>query len=148
MMPDPLPPELRALERELAARPRPEPPADLRSRVLSAVMVERPSPRPTPAQGGFGWFVAATAAAVLLAINLSASVANDTGWCIARSDPGADVAETTSRVRALDPDTSHRDAVRQAILLHTAAGLTPAPVPAPAADRRFWNKDADRWDMP
>ena len=61
MTPDPLPPDLLALERELAARQRPGPPAGLRARVLAAARRERATPRPEPSRGGFGRFAAATA---------------------------------------------------------------------------------------
>jgi hypothetical protein len=145
MTDDPLPPELLTLERELTDRPWSGPPAELRSRVLAAVAAGRPSPRLPPARVGFAGFVAATAAAALLAINLSASVANDSGLSVARYGGGAVVAETADHVRALDPDASDRDALRQAIVLHAVANITPAPVPN---ERHLRNKDTDRWDMP
>jgi hypothetical protein len=127
--PDPLPPELVELERELASRPQPTPPAELRARVLDAVGRERPTPRPEPARDGFARFAAATAAAMLLAVNLSASLANDTDW---RPRPAAtDLGEVADRLRALDPDMPDREARRQALVLRAAAGLTPAPVPNP-----------------
>ncbi len=140
-MTDPLPPDLLGLERELAARPQPDPPAELRSRILSAVERERPGLRTRPAPRGFGRFAAATAAAALLAINLSASVANDTDWHLAT--PPENLREITANIRVLDPSLSDRDALRQALLLHTAAGLAPAPVPVPPADRILSNKDLE-----
>lgn len=150
--PEPLPPDLLALERELAARPVPGPPTELRARVLAAVIQERPGlvvqpsrlhrAGETPAplnRGGFGRFAAATAAAALVAINLSASLANDTNW---RLRPvGPDVA--ADRLRALDPDMPAREARRQALGLRAAAGLTVTP--APAADRILRTKEPDRW---
>jgi hypothetical protein len=137
MTPDRLPPDLLALERELAARPRSDPPADLRPRVLAAVGRELPGPRPVPAPYRLGRFAAATAAAALLAINLSASVANDTDWRLAA--PTADVRDIAARVRALNPELSDREALREAILLHTSAGLAPAP----AADGILSHKDLE-----
>jgi hypothetical protein len=130
MTPDPLPPELLALEQELTYRQRPEPPAELRSRVLAVVALERSSPRPAPARGGLVRFAAATAAAALLAINLSASVANDTDWRLRPTGP--DSVEVAERIRELTPDLSEREARRQAVLLRAAAGLTAAPAPAAA----------------
>ena len=53
MTPDPLPPDLLALERELAARPQPGPPAGLRARVLATARHELTLPRPTPASRRF-----------------------------------------------------------------------------------------------
>jgi hypothetical protein len=140
--PNPLPPDLLALERELTAWPQPEPPAELRARVLAAVSRERPAPRPEPVRAGFARFAAATAAAALLAINLSASVANDADWRLRPAD-GTDLVSVADRIRELAPDVSDRDARRQALLLRAAAGLTPTPAPAPAADRIYSHKDFD-----
>jgi hypothetical protein len=135
MTPDPLPPDLLALERELAARWQPDPPADLRSRVLAAAGEAITIRQPIPTRTGFAGFAAATAAAALLAINLSTSVANDVDW---RSTAPADetaVADIAAQVRALDPDVTDREAFRQVFLLHTAANLTATPMPTPSADR-------------
>jgi hypothetical protein len=138
--PDPLPPDLLALERELTARPRPEPSAELRARVLAAVSRERPAPRPEPVRIGFARFAAAAAAAALLAINLSASVANDSDWRLRPAD-GTDLATVADRIRELAPDLSEREARRQALMVRTAAGLSPAP--APAVDHILTHKDLD-----
>ncbi len=140
MTPDPLPPDLLALERALAARPRPEPSAELRGRVLAAVRRER-----RPARAGFPRFAAATAAAALVAINLSASVANDADWGLRWQSDRRDVGEAADRIRELAPDLPDREVVRQAVLLNAAANLVPAPAPAPPADDIFWNKESDRW---
>jgi hypothetical protein len=135
--PDPLPPELLALERELSARPQVEPSAELRSRVLAALSHERPTPRPGPVRDGFLRFAAATAAAVVVAINLSASLANNTDW----RPPAAadDPAQVVDRLRAVDPDLSDTEARRQALVLRAAAGLAPAP----ARNRILHNREMD-----
>jgi hypothetical protein len=143
MTPDPLPPDLLALERELAARWQPEPPADLRSRVLAAAGEAVTIRQPIPTRIGFAGFAAATAAAALLAINLSASVANDTDWRLNAAVSGLDVAAIAAHVRTLNPDFSDGEAIRQAILLRTAAGLTPAPMLAPSADELLSKKELD-----
>jgi hypothetical protein len=143
--PDPLPPELLDLERELTARLLPEPPAELRSRVLAAVSRERPTPRPELARGGFARFAAATAAAALVAINLSASLANNTDWRLRSPPPGPDVADLAEQIRTLAPNMPDSEARRQALLLRAAATLVPAPVPVPPADHDFWNKEPERW---
>jgi hypothetical protein len=134
MNPDPLPPDLLALEHELAACSNLDPRAELRSRVLATVEREWPSLRPTSDRAGFARFAAATAAATLLAINLSASVANDTDWRRKLPVTDSDVANVAAHIRALDPDASDRDVVRQTILLHTAAGFAPTPMLAPSVD--------------
>ena len=145
MTPEPLPPDLLALERELADRPVPEAPAELRSRVLAAVSRERPTPRAKPARGGFARFAAATAAAALLAVNLSASLANNTDWRLRLPPSGPDVADLAEQIHTLAPDLPDEEARRQAVLLRAAATLVPAPAPLPPADRDFWNKEPDRW---
>ena len=119
-------------------------PAGLRARVLAAARREWAVPRVPSARRDFGRFAAATAAAVLLAINLSASVANDTDWHLrAAADESAAAAD---RIRELAPDLPEREARRQALLLRAAAGLAPAPVPAPPTDRALWTKEPERWD--
>ena len=145
MTPDPLPPDLLALERELAARPQPGPSAELRARVLMAARRELTMPRPNPARRDFGRFAAATAAAALLAINLSASLANNTDWHLRAPADGP--AAAADRIRELAPDLPEREARRQALLLRAAAGLAAAPVPAPPTDRALWTKEPERWDM-
>jgi hypothetical protein len=142
--PDSLPPDLLALERELTNRPEPGPPGELRARVLDAVSRERPTPRPESVRGGFARFAAATAAAALLAINLSASVANDTDWHLRPAGPAS--ADDIDRIRELVPDLPEREVRRQALLLRSAAGLTAAPRPAGALILR--NRTPDRWDTP
>jgi hypothetical protein len=142
--PDPLPPDLLDLERKLANRPQPGPPVELRARVLAAVSRERPTPRAAPVRNGFARFAAATAAAALLAINLSASLANDTDWHLRPTGP--DSAAVADRIRELAPDLSDREARRQALLLRASAGLTPAP--RPAANSFLRDRESDRWDTP
>jgi hypothetical protein len=75
MGPDPLPPDLRHLERHLARRPRPEPEAGLRARVLAAARAERGSPAWRRSERAWG-LAAWAAAAALLALNLAMCAAN------------------------------------------------------------------------
>jgi hypothetical protein len=81
-----------------------------------------------------------------LAINLSASVANDMNWHLRRPAGGPDVAEVADRLRELAPDVSEREALRQALLLRAGSSLTPAPTPAPTAED-ILHKEPERWDM-
>jgi hypothetical protein len=118
------------------------------SRLQSAGETTQQAGSPAPqlaARNGFARFAAATAAAVLLAINLSVSVANDTDWRLRPSPLGPDVADLTEQIRTLAPDVPDGEARRQALLLRAGATLVPAPVPHPPADRTFWNKEPDRW---
>jgi hypothetical protein len=130
-----LPPDLAELERRLADRRPPVPPADLRRRVLAAV--RRASGE---GEGGFLRFVASVAAAALLAVNLSMSVANNTDWHL-RGAPGPDEAGADS-VRELVPELSEREARRQAVLLRARSQLTPgAPSPTPTAAPRLLSEE-------
>lgn len=145
MIPDALPPELLALERELTDHPRPEVPTGLRARVLATASREVSRLSVDRERRDLGRFVAATAAAVLLAINLSASVASNTRWHLRPPPAGTDVADAARRIRGLAPEVSEREALRQALLLRAAAGLAPCPVPT--ADLKHWNKEPERWRM-
>lgn len=73
MTPD-LPPDLRELEAQLAARPTPAPPDDLRERLLRAANETRPATTPRPLR----WprLLAGVAAAIVVAVNLALCVAN------------------------------------------------------------------------
>jgi hypothetical protein len=133
-----LPPELADLERRLADRPRPGPPAELRRRVLAAV-----ARAGSPADVGFGWFAAAAAVLALLAINLSMSVASGTDWRLAGQRGPQDVAASADRLHKVLPELSEREARRQALILEGRARLTPAaPLPAPSpADLRLFGSE-------
>src|SRR5262249_19274771 len=115
-----LPPDLAALERRLAERPRAEPSADLRPRLLAATRAalrHRPVDARWRSWGGL-------AAAVLVGINLSMSLAADTDWQLAPGvDPG-EVAATLSRLQAAAPDLPEPELRRQALLAWAGARLT------------------------
>jgi len=71
MRPDPLPPELSDLERDLAARAGPEPPPGLRDRALAAAAAERRAAgRPPHRAFARAWL----AAAAVLVLNLAMTV--------------------------------------------------------------------------
>jgi hypothetical protein len=73
MEPEPLPPDLRELEEQLARRPLPEPAADFRARVLVAVNAASP----TESAHGTSWRrLLPVAAALMLVLNLALSVEN------------------------------------------------------------------------
>src|SRR5262245_7894797 len=133
-----LPPDLSALERRLAERPRAEPAADLGPRLLAATRAalrHRPVP---PAAGWRSW--AALAAAVLVGINLSMSLAADTDWDLAPGVDPAEVAATWNRLRAAAPDLPESELRRQALLAWAGARLTPTVDLNP-------NRGRDRWDV-
>jgi hypothetical protein len=136
-MTDPdLPPDLAELERRLAARPRVEPPAGLGPRVRDAARVAL---RPRPADGGWrSW--AALAAAVLIGLNLSMSVAGSTDWRLTAAVEPEQVNATADRLRAAAPDLSERELRRQALLYRVGAGLTPTVNLTPY-------REPERWDV-
>src|SRR5262245_42725302 len=139
-MTDPeLPPDLAALERLLADRPRAGPAADLGPRLLAATRAAlRHRPVDAPAAEWRSW--AALAAAVLAGINLSMSLAADTDWDLTPGvDPG-EVAATWDRLRAAAPDLPESELRRQALLAWAGARLTPTVDLNP-------NRGRDRWDV-
>jgi hypothetical protein len=136
-----LPPDLVALERRLLERPHVEPPAGLGPRVLAA---RRASLRRRPAGAWRTW--AAAAAAVLVGINLSMSVAADTDW---RLTPGAAperVAAAQDWFRAQAPDLPEAEVRRQALLARAGAALAPTVHLAPTWGRIRITQEPDRWD--
>lgn len=140
-MADPLPPDLAALERELAARPGGVFTGGHRGRVLAAVGRELDSARRSSRR----WWAGAAAAALLWA-NLSLTVANDTGW---RTTPEPEPAETAAavvEVRALLPDLPEREATR--LVLNTWPARWPAPGPAwrDAPGRTALPEELPAWD--
>jgi hypothetical protein len=138
-MTDPdLPPDLAALEQRLADRPRVEPHADLAARVLTATQDALRQPAPPARSDWHTW--AAVAAALLLAVNLSMSVAANTDWDFAPEPP----ATTAEQLRALAPDLPEAELRRQALLARAAAGLSPTVYLSP---NRI-EKEPDRWDAP
>jgi len=145
-MSDPeLPPDLAALERRLAGRPRTEPSADFGPRLLAASRAALR--RPGVARTAAGWRVwAAAAAAVVIGINLSMSLAADTDWHLT---PGAEpgrVAATADQLRALAPDLPEHELRRQALLARAGAALAPTVKLSPTWEQIRTTKERDRWD--
>src|SRR5688572_30143561 len=104
-MTDPdLPPDLADLERQLTARPRVEPAADLGPRALAAARGARPRPASVIAPAGRWRPWAAVAAALLFGVNLSMSAANNTDWRLSPAIEPGHVAATADQLRALAPD--------------------------------------------
>jgi hypothetical protein len=122
------PDDLDDLERDLRDHPFPEPSPAFRRQVLDAMLAEaRRSQRPARAHlGGF----AAVAAALMLAINLSMSVANDSDFRFAAPAPRGQIRDTVAQVRALFPELTEDEALRHALALQAGSGRA---VPAPPA---------------
>jgi hypothetical protein len=139
-MTDPeLPPDLAALERRLADRPRAGPADDLGPRLLAATRAAlRDGPVDAPTAGWASW--AALAAAVLVGINLSMSLAADTDWDLTPGVDPAEVAATWERLRAAAPDLPESEFRRQALLARAGARLTPTL-------NLNLDRERDRWDV-
>ena len=136
-MTDPeLPSDLADLERRLADRPRAGPPAGLGPRVLDATRTAQ-RPRPTVTSWR-SW--AALAAAVLVGVNLSMSVAANADWQLTADVEPEQVDATADRLRAAAPELSERELRRQALLYRAGAGLTPTVDLNPY-------REPDRWDV-
>ncbi len=111
------------LESELGTRPLPDTSGPYRQRVLTAMRAELA--RPTVPD--IWRFAGLAAAAVLLAINFSMSVANDADFRLAERPAPAALTATVQELRALSPDLSEDEAFRHALLLHAGAGAAPVP---------------------
>jgi hypothetical protein len=133
--------DLAALERRMAERPRIEPSPEFGSRVLSAssaVLARR--------RASARWRAwASVAAALLLGINLSMSMAANTDWhLLPRGEPGR-TAEV-SRLRELAPELPEAELRRQALLARAGADLPPTVNLMPTWERFHTTKEPDRWD--
>ena len=121
-----LPADLAALERQLAERGRTTPP-ELRQRVLAAIRREF-NARDCGNRRPLRWqWLAASAAAVLVAINFAASVINNMDWRLAEGVVSGEIAAAIQRVQALAPELSPHEVRRQSLLLRAGARAAPAP---------------------
>jgi hypothetical protein len=139
MRPDPLPPGRPDLERQLAGRTCPEPPAGLRDRILAAVAAER-SPvagRPPRRRWRFAW---QAAAAAVLALNLALSAANGLRFQALRSRVANPARVERDRPQ---PHPAPADDPFRAVAMAALAQLTPAPDAGPVG-RFFFDRKEDR----
>jgi len=124
-LPD-LPEDLAAVERELAARPRPAPSETLRQRVLAAARRELSSPAaPERRRLGTWEFAVAAAAAFVLVLNLSMSAANDTTWNPPAALDRDAVTSAAEQIGRLVPELAPQEARREALIL---VGGSPLPM--------------------
>jgi hypothetical protein len=143
---EPLPPGLRELEQALARRPAPEPPADLRARVLSAMSAPVPAaPRRAAWHWGLAW---KAAAAVVLALNLALTAANASRYRRLAEAPPAD-APLARYVTA--PGAAGATDADDRIPILTASALAnwaPAPDAGPLGRSVFSTEEEREWDTP
>jgi hypothetical protein len=138
---DGLPPDLAAFEQGFRARARSEPATALRQRVLTAVRQElRKHQRRSAWQ-----FAAALAAAALLWINFSMSVANNTRWPFTTGVDDDRLQATADRIKALAPELPETEVYRQAFLAQGASSPVPAPALPSSPDRILRYKDSQPW---
>lgn len=124
MKDDDIPPELVQLEHELAMRPRSEPSADLRRRIVALPnQLEPLSPDPL----SFVETALAFAAAVLLCVNLSMTLANQTDYGLGPRFDEKRLTAAAEQIAKLLPDESPREAFRQALILDAGSYLIPSP---------------------
>lgn len=140
----PLPDDLAALERALAERSAPDPAPTLRKQAMAAVRRELGGQR-NGRQPLWRW-LAASAAAVLVAMNFSTSVINNMDWRLARSAEPVGVDAAARQLQALAPGLSPADARRHALLLGAAARTAPAPYGRPTLDQFLQPRERKSWD--
>jgi hypothetical protein len=121
-----LPPELRAIESLLAARPLPEAGSAERARILAAVRTEltfKACAKP------WSWwrFAAALAALVLLWLNLSISAVNCTEVVLSVEEQQGNEQAALAQIQGLIPDCTGEEAQRQLLLLRARTRLVSAP---------------------
>jgi hypothetical protein len=121
---DKLPPELVRLEHELGMRPRPELSADLRNRIVAHA--NRIEPR-SPDRLSFMEIAIATAAAVMLCVNLSMSLANETDYGVGARLDSKRLSAAAEQIANLLPDESPPEAFRHALVLDAGSHLIPCP---------------------
>jgi hypothetical protein len=131
MNPEPLPPDLRELEAQLADRPRSQPSPELRARILSVPFSpERPSR---------GWRLIQAAAVAVLVLNIALCIRNGVEFDRLRME--------TEIPRRATPDRPTDDPFQQ-YAASALASLRAGPETG-AADRSLFMREEDRsWDTP
>jgi hypothetical protein len=142
-----LPPDLAEVERQLADRARPDPPGELRRRVLDGVRGELAKSDARGMRWQISWrLVGSVAAGIFLCLNLALALESRKS-----AGPGVDgrrAAEVAAELRRLDPDLPEGEARRLALASQLASRLVAAPdrgVPSEAAVRAL---RSESWDTP
>jgi hypothetical protein len=133
----PLPPELKKIEQELAARPHQGPSKQLKARCLGGLQSElrRQEVRSR-------WmFAVAVAATVLVGLNLAISAGQATDFGLRPDGRQQSIQKTAAEIRRLLPEVPPREAARQAMLLHSGASIVPCP--KVAAGRVMFDKNLE-----
>jgi len=130
-----LPENLAELERELAARPLPEPSHTLRGRVLTALQKEADVPCRAAERGGLLPYVAAVAALLLACMNLSMSAVNGMDRLPREEPERRNIASQARSLQRILPDLPDEEARRMARVM--AAGR-PLPFLPRVEGRLAW----------
>ncbi len=117
-----LSPELERLERELAARPREEPPPWLRGRIMDRVEIEL-----CRRKSFFDRRLLVAVAAALVWLNLSLSATNTTSAPLGPPDSRWLGEPLARQIEQLLPELPRADARRLAVLYRAGSGLVPCP---------------------
>ena len=123
-----LPPDLKRLERLLAERERPEPPSDLKARIIGKMETELHRAQLPPLRPNGWWaFVATAAASLVFMFNLSSSAARTTSYDLrlAASPKSTDIS--LEQIQELMPELTQREALRYAVTLHAGSRLARCP---------------------
>jgi len=143
----PLPDDLAALEKALAERSTPGPARGLREQVMAAVGRELKQRGQGNGRRPLWQWLAASAAAVLVAVNFSTSVINNMDLRLAKNARPIEIDAAARQLQALAPGLSPEDARRHAFLLGAGARVTPAPYGRPTLDQFLQPRDRESWDM-
>jgi len=122
---DEWPPDLRALEEQLAGRRVEAGGAAFKLRVLGAMNAARRAPGRQP----YTWWQAAAAAAVVLWMNVSFIAATETELRVGDPVTATERRESVRQMRELLPELTEREAERQLLLLQARAHTLLAPLP-------------------
>jgi len=130
MMQEPLPKELRELERRLEGRWGGEPSGALRGRVMRAVERGLADEGGRPARRGLTWsYAAAAAAAVILGMNLSMEAVSVTRFVEGRRMSVEEVVLAAKSIRRVVPELGAAEARRAAVMMTSGGRLVAAPAP-------------------
>jgi hypothetical protein len=133
------------LERMLAARTPLEPDPRFRQRVLTAMRAELHLPVAPTSPRSLWQLAALTAAALLLAVNFSMSVAGDADFRLAARTSPDQVTATANRLRGLYPELSEDEARRTALVLRAGSESVTVPEPRSFSTRHTPEKEPRQW---
>jgi hypothetical protein len=143
---DPLLPDPSDVEQALARRSCPEPSADLRDRILSAVSAQRRFSTRVPLRNRYKHLWQA-AAAIVLAANLWMTAANTlrVDQLVPTTDEEQPVVQAT---RPGNSDTDDTSDPLQSLTARVLANLTPAPQTGALSRHFFSNEEEREWALP